>query len=89
MAHVRWVKGGEADFAAFDGDRVTFRSTTPSAPGTPLDGTLAFAAGAGIRVKVHGCRRDGDAFVITGRMVDLRRELRAEIAALLSGGEPS
>jgi hypothetical protein len=81
MAHVRWSKGGDADVVAFDGDRITLRSTVPSAPGTPLDGVLA--SGAGVRVKVHGCRREGDAFVIAGRMVDLRRETRAEVTALV------
>jgi hypothetical protein len=81
MAHIRWTKGGDADVVAFDGDRITVRSTVPSAPGTPLDGVLA--NGAAIRVKVHGCRREGDAFVVTGRALDMRRETRAEVMVLV------
>jgi hypothetical protein len=82
MAHVRLEKGGEADLVSLEGERMTLRATVASAPGTPLAGSLA--SGATVRVKVHRCRRDGDTFLIEGRLIDATRGLRAELSALLA-----
>jgi hypothetical protein len=81
MAQILLQKGGEADLAALDGDRVSLRSTVASAPGSPLAGTLT--SGSTVRVKVHRCRREGDGFLIEGRLVDATRLFREELAALL------
>jgi hypothetical protein len=37
-AHVRWAKGGEARVLAASADTVTLESTTPSPPGSRIDG---------------------------------------------------
>jgi len=82
MAHLRLQKGGEADLVVLDADRITLRATVSSAPGSPLAGTLE--SGSPVRVKVHRCRREGDVFLIEGRLVDATRGLREELATLLS-----
>ena len=79
--HVVWAKGGEVTVLALDGDRITVRSSTPSAPGSRPEGTLA--GGGRFWIKVARCRREGDTFVIDGRLLDATRETRAEIQGLL------
>ena len=81
MPHIVLKKGGSADVVTSVDDLTTVRSTIPSAPGSRLEGELA---GDGDRVwlKVHRCKKDGDAFVIEGRLLDAKRELRGKLAAL-------
>ena len=87
MKHLAWSRGGEARVASLDGERLRVLSTTPAAPGTPLDGALE--NGTRVRVKVARCRREADGFVIEGRLVDASRELKKTIAALASDeGQP-
>jgi hypothetical protein len=81
MADLRWTKGGEADVVSLTADIVNVRSTIPSAPGSRLDATLA--SGSGFRVKVHRCQKSELGFAIEGRLIDLRREVRGELEALL------
>ncbi len=81
MAHILWKKGGSGDVAASADDLTTVRSTIPSAPGSRIEGELA-EGGAPVRLKVHRCRKDGEAFVIEGRLLDATRELRTALAAL-------
>jgi hypothetical protein len=78
---IRWARGGEATVTALDGDRIAVLSTTPSAPGSRPDGTLA--SGAALRLKVARCRRQGDRFLIEGRLLDATRETRADLQRLL------
>lgn len=85
MAHVAWSKGGEAEIVAIDGDRLRVRSTTPSAPGSRIEGALA-PTGKPIRLKVARCRREEGGFEIDGRLLDATREVRAEMAALVAPG---
>ncbi|MRG91237.1 hypothetical protein GF068_04770 [Polyangium spumosum] len=82
MPHMRLQKGGSADLVALDGDRVSLRSTEAFAPGAPLAGNLETSSL--VRVKVHRCRRQGDAFLVEGRLVDATRRLREELSALLA-----
>jgi hypothetical protein len=82
MSDLRWSRGGEADLVAFDGERITLRSSISSAPGSRPDATTA--SGSGFRVKVHRCQRIDAHFVIEGRVLDLRREVRDEIAGVLA-----
>jgi hypothetical protein len=90
VAHVTWEKPGEADVEALDGDRIRLVSTRSAAPGTPLAGRLA--DGAAIRVKVHRCRLlptpEGEAprYAIEGRLLDVPRELRGDLARLAASG---
>jgi hypothetical protein len=99
VAHLAWTKGGEAELAAIDGDRVRLRSSSPSAPGSRIEGSL-LASGTAIRLKVARCRlqecggrtnsRDdvtkADRFYeLDGRLIDATREVRAELARLVAG----
>jgi hypothetical protein len=80
MSHVTWSKGGSARVVSVEGERIRLASTTPAAPGTPLEGALA--SGNEVRVKVARCRREGEHFVIEGRLVDASKSLRTTLATL-------
>jgi len=82
MTHLAWAKGGEADLETLDGDRVTLRSTTPAPPGAYVDGALN--DGTPLRIKVRGCKRDGERFRIEGRILDLSKSTRERLAGLVS-----
>lgn len=77
-----WPSGQQATVESFDGERVTLRSGASFAPGAPVTGTLAEPAGMTLSVKVHNCRREGDAFVILGRLFNPTRELRAVLTGV-------
>ena len=78
---IAWTKGGTATLMRFAEPHVAVRSTIAAAPGTPLEGVLAETS-LPITVKVKTCKRDGDAFVIEGRLVNLTRDLRQALASL-------
>ncbi len=84
--HLDWDKGGTARLVAFAKDAVTLRSSTSAPPGSRIDGTLR-VGGDKVRFKIHGSKRqpEGD-FVLEGRALDLTRDGRARLAALL--GQP-
>ena len=82
MPHMKLLKGGSADLVVLDGDRVSLRSTEAFAPGAPLAGHLETTSL--VRVKVHRCRKQDDAFLVEGRLVDATRRLREELSALLA-----
>lgn len=81
--HVRWLHGGEAAVVRFEGDALVFRSTTPSPPGSRIEGRLESDPNVRVRVKVHGCRRqdEGD-YVLDTRPLDMTRAIRTRIEAL-------
>lgn len=83
---VLWSSGKKAQVLEVQGERVTLRSEASFAPGTPAAGHLESPSAQEILVKVHGCRREGDGFVITGRLVSLTRELRATLAEGMRAG---
>lgn len=67
---------------------VTVRSTRPFPPGAPAQGTLddvhAFT------LKVAGSHKDGDAFVVRGRLVSATVAVREAFArAVATGASPS
>lgn len=87
---VRWAKGGEADIVAITIDSIALLSTTPSPPGSRIEGALVSlapiagegAAGVSVRVKVHGCKREADGrYRIDGRPLDLTRQLLDRLQA--------
>ena len=80
LTTIRWNKGGDAAVLEADDDRVTVRSTIPSAPGSRLEGTLP--SGSVLRLKVAQCKADSGAFRITGKLLDATRAARDEVAAL-------
>ncbi|MFO0589709.1 MAG: hypothetical protein U0441_19375 [Polyangiaceae bacterium] len=77
---IRWNKGGEAAVIEADDDRVTVRSTIPSAPGSRIEGVMP--SGAPIRIKVARCKAEDGAFRIEGKMLDATRAHRDEAATL-------
>lgn len=79
---IAWAKGGTAEVVAVAGEIVTLRSTTPAPPGARLEGVLTAAATpTPIKVKSHGSRKDGETFVLTARLLDATREVRALVEA--------
>jgi hypothetical protein len=81
VAQVRWVAGGTAEILSMGADKITLRSTSPSPPGSRLEGAVTSARVFTLRVKIHGCRREPDgAFMLEGRPIDLTREDREQIA---------
>ena len=84
VAHVTWAHGGEARLSSLRADAVVLESTTPSPPGSRIDGTLASGSGEAIRVKIHLCRREASGrFRLEGRPIDLTREVRERLVALI------
>jgi len=86
MTHVRWTREGEARFVALRDDAVVLRSTVSSPPGSCLEGALQEPPVVKVRVKVHSSKRqaEGD-FVIEGRLIDARRDVRARLERLVAG----
>jgi hypothetical protein len=96
--------GGSAVIVALSGEIVTLRSTTPAPPGARLEATLEpppagdegeaperaapREAPLALKLKSHGSRRDGDAFVLTARLLDATREVRAAVAAVAALAAP-
>ena len=83
---IRWTKGGEADVIGADDDRVTVRSTIPSAPGSRIEGALP--SGGPIRIKVARCKAEEGRFRIEGKMLDATRAARDEVAGLAPPRDP-
>ncbi len=88
--HITWAKGGTAHVVSVSGDAIVLRSTTPSPPGSRIQGKLAGMPVATLRIKVHAARRqsEGD-FVLEGRPLDLTRENRERLQAMLRGDAPA
>lgn len=83
--HVRWDRGGTADYVLLMGDVVTLRSTTPAPPGSRVDGALESEPNVKVRVKIHGSKKQADGtFILTGRPLDLTNATRAKIEDLMS-----
>ncbi len=84
-AKVAWAKGGEATVTAFVDGAITLRSSTPSPPGSRIEGALA--GGGTLRVKIHGSKKQPDGtFVLEGRALDMTRELRQRIEEAIGRG---
>ena len=83
---IRWTKGGEAAVIEADDDRVTVRSTIPSAPGSRIEGLLP--SGGPFRLKVARCRAEGGGFRIEGKLLDATRAVRDEVAGLVAAVDP-
>ena len=79
-AHLAWDRGGEARVLSASDDDVVLLSTAPSQPGSRPEGALG--TGERVRLKVHRCAREGEAFRIEGRLLDAPRRLRERLLAL-------
>lgn len=80
---LRLGSGESATLETLAADAVTLRSPRPAPPGARVAATIV-ETGAELRVKSHGSKRDGDAFVVRGRLLDATRELRAWLEAALA-----
>ena len=81
---IRWTQGGEACVRSLGAQAIVLQSTVPWPPGSRIEGILEGAAPALLRVKVHSSRKLAEgAFLIEARPIDLARETRERIEALL------
>jgi hypothetical protein len=80
-ARVRFARGGEARIASIGPDTIVLRSTFPAPPGARLEGVVhTDGVVLALRMKVHSARRVGEGeFVLTGRPLDLAREVRLQL----------
>jgi hypothetical protein len=76
-----WNKGGTGALMTLDGEKITVSSSIPSAPGSRPEATIE---GAAFRIKVARCRKQGDGFIIDGRLIDTVREVRIDLERRLS-----
>lgn len=74
---VLWQKSGHAEITQLAELAITLRSTISSPPGSRLEGTLP--SGAPLQVKVHGCKREGDEFILSGRVFNASRAVLDEL----------
>jgi hypothetical protein len=79
---LRWTTGKQARLVVVQGERVTLHSEAAFAPGAPITATIEAHPGQQLTVKVHGCRREGEQYVITGRLINLTRELKTLLATV-------
>jgi hypothetical protein len=85
MTRVRLARGDEATIVKLAGESISLLATISAPPGASLEGTIDLRAGAPLRVKVHGSKKQPDGnFLIDGRCVDMTRELRQELEALVT-----
>ena len=85
---VCWAGDGEGTVVAVADIQVTVRSTRPFPPGAPAQGTLD--AAHAFTLKVAGSRKDGDTFVVRGRLVSATVAVREAFArAAATGVTPS
>jgi hypothetical protein len=76
-----WNNGGTGALVTLAGEKITVSSSIPSAPGSRPEATID---GAAFRIKVARCRKQGDGFVIDGRLIDTVREVRLDLERRLS-----
>lgn len=75
-----------ATIVVLDGERIAIDTPRPEAPGSrPV---YRLEDGAEVRIKVHGCKREGETFHIEGRVIDLTRALRDRLLAALASTAP-
>ena len=83
---ILWEPDGSGTVSAADALHVTVRSTRPFPPGAPAKGTLAGAHA--FTLKVAGSRKDGDAFIVRGKLVSATVAVREAFAKAVAAGAP-
>ena len=58
-----------------DGDKSLVRSPEPSPPGSTLRGRIE-GVSCEFQLKVRNCKKDGDSFLIDGRVKNATREMK-------------
>jgi hypothetical protein len=86
-AMIRWTRGGDARVVSLDARAIVLQSTVPWPPGSRIEGAIEGEPPAMLRVKVHSSRKQPEGgFLLEGRPIDLARETRERIEALLRAG---
>lgn len=67
--------GASASIVETDGDKSLIRSREPSPPGSTVRARIAGVT-CEFQLKVRNCRKDGDAFLIDGRVKNATREMK-------------
>jgi hypothetical protein len=81
--HLAWEKGGHAEVLKVEGDAIVLRSSTSAPPGARLSATFGAVT---VKIKSHGTRKEADGtFRLEGRLIDATKDVRASLAALVSG----
>lgn len=81
---IAWDKGGFADVVLLSATRAVLCSTTPSPPGSRIDGRVirGSASDAAVRFKIHGSKRQADAtFLLESRPLDMLKDVRDVLQA--------
>jgi hypothetical protein len=63
-----------------DGDKTTVRAPIPSPPGSVVRGKVD-GVNCEFELKVRNCKKDGDSFLIDGRMRNATREMKVCLKA--------
>lgn len=86
-ARLTWTHGGEAEIVAVGADTICLSSTVPSPPGSRIEGTLA-GGDAKVKVKIHASKKQDDgSFRLEGRPLDMTKELRERLVAIVAKAE--
>lgn len=67
--------GALATLVESDGDKSLIRSPEPSPPGSTVRGKIA-GISCEFQLKVRNCKKDGDGFLIDGRVRNATREMK-------------
>lgn len=69
------TSGEAATVIETDGDKTVIRSPNPSPPGSTVRGRFEGVA-CEFQLKVRNCKKDGEAFLIDGRVRNATREMK-------------
>lgn len=86
--NVAWSVGGVGEVVEVDDLHVTVRSSRPFPPGAPAQGVLLGEGSHSFTLKVAGSRREGESFVVRGRLVSATVAVREAFAASVRPPEP-
>jgi hypothetical protein len=71
--------GAAATIVETDGDKSLIRSPQPSPPGSTVHARI-LGVTCEFQLKVRNCKKDGDAFLIDGRVKNATREMKQFLA---------
>lgn len=80
--------GAAATLVETDGDKSLVRSPEPSPPGSTLRGRIDGVT-CEFQLKVRNCRKDGESFLIDGRVKNATREMKQFLAPSGDSGSAS
>lgn len=67
--------GAAASIVETDGDKTLIRTPEPSPPGSTVRGRIPGVA-CEFQLKVRNCKKDGESFLIDGRVKNATREMK-------------